>query len=92
MRGRTTTHARQDKVAATNTLKLAAMKEMNEPRGSSTQTAVGDLHRRLDDTRWPSEVGGLMRLLLGGRVGACLSCGFIRASDGFARPLVSTCL
>jgi hypothetical protein len=53
------------------------MKEMNEPRGSSTQTAVDDLHRRLDDARWPSEVGGLTRLVLEGRVGACLSCGFI---------------
>jgi DNA-binding transcriptional regulator YiaG len=36
MRGRTTTHARQDKVVATNTPNLAVMKEMDEPRGSSS--------------------------------------------------------
>jgi hypothetical protein len=64
MRGRTTTHARQDKLVATNTSNLAAMKEMNGPPGSSTQTAVDDLHRRLDDTRWPAEVGA--PTLLGG--------------------------
>jgi hypothetical protein len=208
MRGRTTTHARQDKVVATNTSNLAVMKEMNEPRGSSTsgakalktvgpastsarlarltpispslprrtlgtlrgaarrrrpvrvsggstqlgrrfaascsahasrRLATGALrvhqkcpgsedtrcpvqvlgpethradwtiavfnvwnrfagapgagrHRRLDDTRWPSEVGGLTRVQLGGRVGAGRSCGFIRASDGFAHRLVSRCL
>jgi hypothetical protein len=46
-------------------------------------------HRRLDDSRWPSEVGGLTGLLLGGRVGGCLSCRFIRAGDGLADRLVS---
>src|SRR5262245_28720416 len=40
MRGRTTTHARQDKVVATNTPNLGAMTEMSEPRGSSTSATT----------------------------------------------------
>jgi hypothetical protein len=55
---------------------------------------IGRMRGRGGLGRWAhrQRVGGLTRLLLGGRVGARLSSGFIRASDGFAHRLVSTSL